>query len=108
MLNELLSGGSIAIVSGVVGFFISKKITAANFEVYVQQAKAKAIAIDNEAQTLLERAHLKSREIGMEAKKQYDSAKERAKADLHQREDNLLRDEESFRRYKEIEEKKYN
>jgi len=106
MLNELLSGGSIAIVSGVVGFFISKKITAANFEVYVQQAKAKAIAIDNEAQTLLERAHLKSREIGMEAKKQYDSAKERAKADLRQREDNLLRDEESFKRYKEIEEKK--
>mgnify|MGYP002629228577 FL=1 len=106
MLNELLSGGSVAIVSGVVGFLISKKITAANFEVYVQQAKAKAIAIDNEAQTLLERAHLKSREIEMEAKKQYESAKERAKADLHQRENTLLHDKENFQRYKEIEEKK--
>lgn len=106
MLNELLLGGSIATFSGVVGFFISKKITAANFEVYVQQAKAKAKAIENEAQTLLERAHIKSKEIELQAKNQYESAKERAKADLHQREDNLIRDEESFKRYREIEEKK--
>ena len=106
MLNELLSGGSIAIVSGVVGFLISKKITAANFEIYVEQAKAKAIAIDSEAQNLLERAHLKSREIEMEAKKQYESAKERAKEDLRQREDKLIRNEESFKKYKQIEEKK--
>jgi len=108
MLNELLSGGSVAIVSGVVGFLISKKITAANFEIYVQQAKAKAIAIDNEAQTLLERAHLKSQEIELQAKKQYESAKERAKANLQQRENGLASDEESFKRYKEIEEKKIN
>ena len=106
MLNELLSGGSIAIVSGVVGFFISKKITAANFEIYVQQAKAKAIAIDNEAQTLLERAHLKSREIEMEAKKQYESAKDRAKAALAQREAALIKNEENFNKHQQIEEKK--
>lgn len=106
MLNEILLGGGIATVSGVIGFFISKKLTSANFEVYTDQAKAKAKAIENEAQTLLERAHNKSREIELEAKKQYESAKERAKANLHQREDDLIRKEQGFKRYKQDEEKK--
>jgi len=106
MLNEILLGGGIATVSGVVGFFISKKITAANFDIYVEQARAKANAIENEAQTLLERAHLKSREIELEAKKVFDSAKARAKADLHQREDEIIRKEHSFSRYRQEEEKK--
>jgi ribonuclease Y len=106
MLNEILLGGGIATVSGVVGFFISKKITAANFDIYVQQAQAKAKAIENEAQTLLDRAHLKSQEIELEAKKEFDSAKARAKADLNQREDALIRKEQSFERYKQSEEKK--
>ena len=98
MLNEILLGGGIATVSGVVGFFISKKITGANFDIYVQQAQAKAKAIENEAQTLLERAHLKSREIELEAKKEFDSAKARAKADLHQREDEVVRKEQKIQR----------
>ncbi len=106
MLNEILLGGGIATVSGVVGFFISKKITSANFDIYLQQAKAKSKAIENEAQTLLERAHLKSREIELQAKEEFDSAKTRAKADLHQREDILIRKEQSFDRYKQNEEKK--
>ncbi|SFV65829.1 FIG002344: Hydrolase (HAD superfamily) [hydrothermal vent metagenome] len=96
MLNEILLGGGIATVSGVVGFFISKKITGANFDIYVQQAQAKAKAIENEAQTLLERAHLKSREIELEAKKEFDSAKARAKADLNQREDDVVRREKKI------------
>ena len=106
MLNEILLGGGTAIVSGVVGFFISKKITAANFDVYVEQAKAKANTIENEAQNLLDRAHLKSREIEIEATKQYESAKERAKADMNQREDEIIRKEQSFKRFKQEEEKK--
>ena len=106
MLNEILLGGGTAIVSGVVGFFISKKLTNANFEVYTEQAKAKANVIENEAQTLLERAHNKSKEIELEAKKEFDSAKARAKADMSQREDELIRKEQSFSRYKQSEEEK--
>lgn len=102
----ILLGGSIATISGVIGFFISKKLTNANFEIYTEQAKAKSKAIENEAQTLLERAHIKSREIELEAIKQYESAKERAKANLHQREDDLIRKEQSFKHYKQNEEKK--
>ena len=106
MLNMVLLGAGIATVSGVIGFFISKKLTSANFEVYTDQAKAKAKAIENEAQILLERAHIKSREIELEATKQYESAKERAKANLHQREDDLIRKEQSFKRFKQNEEKR--
>jgi ribonuclease Y len=104
MLNEILIGGSIATVSGFVGFFISKKITSVNFDIYVEKAKAQAGAIENEAQLLLHKANLKSQEIELEAKKLYESAKERAKANLSQKEDELLKKEHSFKRYKQSEE----
>ena len=102
----MLLGGGTAIVSGVVGFFISKKLTNANFDVYVSQAKAKANAIDNEAQVLLDRAYMKSRDIEQEAQKLFDSAKERARADFSQREDELIRNEQSYTRYKQVEDEK--
>lgn len=91
MLNEILIGGSIASVSGLVGFFISKKITSANFDIYVEKAKAQASAIENEAQLLLYKANIKSQEIELEATKLYENAKERAKADLVQREDDVAK-----------------
>ncbi len=106
MLIEILLGGLLAIISGFIGFFISKKITNANFDIYVEKAKAKASAIENEAQMLLEKSNLKSQEIELEAMKQYENAKERAKADLHQREDEVIRKEQSFKRYKQAEEKR--
>ena len=49
MLNEILIGGGIATVSGVIGFFISKKLISSNFEIYTDQAKAKAKVIESEA-----------------------------------------------------------
>jgi len=106
MLNEILLGGSIATVSGLIGFFVSKKITSANFNIYTDQAKAKAKAIENEAHLLLEKSNLKAKEIELEATKQYESAKERAKADLHKREDDVVRKEQNFKRYKQSEENK--
>ena len=106
MLNEILQGGLIATVSGVVGFIISKKITSANFEIYEYRAKAKASAIENEAHNLLQKSNLKAMEMKLEATKAYESAKERAKADLSQREDEVSRQEQSFKRYKQNEEKR--
>lgn len=104
MFNEILLGGGTAIVSGVVGFFISKKLTSANFEIYTQQAQAQANAIENEAQTLLERAKFRAETIIHDAQKEFDSAKARAKADLNQREDELIKKEDSFARFKQNEE----
>lgn len=104
MLNEILLGGFTATVSGIIGFVISKKITNANFDIYVDKAKAKAHAIENEAELLLQKSNLKSQEIELEAIKYYENAKDRAKADLSQREDDVIRKEQSFKRYKQNEE----
>jgi ribonuclease Y len=105
MLNEVLIGGGIATISGVVGFFISKKLISSNFEIYTDQAKAKASAIENEAQLLLEKANVKAREMLRDAEIEYENAKEKAKADLHQRENDVLQKEQKFIHYKESEEK---
>lgn len=106
MLNEMLLGGATATISGLIGFFISKKINNANFDVYIQQAKAKAHVIENEAQNLLNKSHLKSQEIELEAKKQFESAKTRAKADLLQREEGIVQKEQDFQRYKKDEQRR--
>ena len=106
MLNEVLIGGGIATVSGVVGFLISKKLIISSFDIYTDQAKAKASAIENEAHLLLEKSNVKSREIQDAATKEYEEAKVKAKADLHQREDDVIRKEQSFKRFKQNEEHK--
>lgn len=94
------------LISGVAGFFISKKISNANFDLYIEQAKAKAKAIESEAELLLHKANLKSHEIELEAKKEYESVKERVKRDLQDRSDELVRKESDFSRYKESETEK--
>ncbi len=106
MLNEILLGGGTAIISGVIGFYISKKLTNANFDVYKQQAMAKANVIENEAEMLLERARLKSLEIEHAAQKSFDNTKQKVKADMSQREDALIHKEQSFKRYKRDEQEK--
>ncbi len=106
MFNEILVGGGIATVSGVVGFFISKKLISASFDIYTDQAKAKASVIENEAHILLEKAHFKSKELKLEATKSFQSAKDRAKVDLSQRENDVKRKENSFNKYKRNEENK--
>jgi len=42
------------ILSALVGYFIAKKMDQAKYEIFVEQAKAKAKAIEHEAQILLE------------------------------------------------------
>ncbi len=106
MLNELLLGGGIVTIGGLAGFFISKKITNANFDIYTDHAKAKAIVIENEAHALLQKANIKSKEIELEATKRYEDAKKRAKANLSQRENDVITKEETFKRYKLNEEAK--
>jgi ribonuclease Y len=106
MLTMVLLGALTAFISGVAGFFISKKISSANFELYVEQAKAKAKAIESEAELLLHKANLKSQEIELEAKKEYESVKERVKRDLQERSDELIKKEGDFNRYKESESEK--
>ncbi len=93
MINEILLGGGIATLSGLMGFLISKKMSSAHFELYTEQAKAKAIAIEKEAEFLLERSNLKAREIELQADKLYNEASKRALKDLSEREDEIIHKE---------------
>ena len=106
MLNELLVGGVVAISSGLVGFLISKKISATQFDLYLEQAKAKSKAIENEAQMILERASIRSREIEKEAQKRYDETYEQVKRDLSERENTVYRSEQEIERFRKAEEEK--
>lgn len=106
MLNELLAGGGIATLGGVVGFLISKKISAAHFDLYLEQAKAKAKAIENEAQVMLERSSFRSREIEKEAEKKYNDAYEQVKKDLADREEKVHQTEQEYERFRHSEQEK--
>jgi ribonucrease Y len=82
MLSQILLGGGIATVSGVIGFLISKKLSSTQFDVYVEQAKAKAKAIDSEAELLLHKASFRAQEVEEKAQKRFENAVEDARATL--------------------------
>jgi len=67
-----ISIAAAAVVSGTVGFFISKKLNSANYEVYIAQARAKAKAIEHEAELILKNSEVKVREAEFEAKRKYE------------------------------------
>ena len=51
----------VAIISGIMGFIIAKKINNAKFDIYLEQAKAKAKVIELEAENLLKDARLNAK-----------------------------------------------
>jgi ribonuclease Y len=106
MLSELIAGGTIAAVSGWVGFVTAKKIASSQFDLLLEQAKAKAKAIDNEAQMMLERASLRAREIENEAQKHYDGVSERVARELHDRESKVGASEQKFAQFMKDEQEK--
>jgi ribonucrease Y len=106
MLNELIVGGGVAALGGVVGFLISKKISSVHFDLYLEQAKAKAKAIENEAHIMLERASLRSREIEKEAEKKYNEAYDQVKKDLTDREMKVQQLERDYERFRQNEQER--
>jgi ribonuclease Y len=72
MVLESLAVGGAALASGVAGFFIAKKMEAANYEIHVAQARAKAKAIEHEAELILSNSNIKVKEAELEAKRKYE------------------------------------
>jgi ribonuclease Y len=65
-MEEIVGAFIISAISAIVGFIISKKIDNAKFDIYIEQAKAKAKVIELEAENLLKDAKLR-------AKKEFDN-----------------------------------
>ncbi len=61
-----------AIISAYAGYFIQKKINDKNIDFYVEQAKAKARAIEDEAKIKLQEATIKSKDAEIKVKKWYE------------------------------------
>ncbi len=76
MVTELIVGGAAAVVSAAAAFFITRKIDASKYDIYVEQAKAKARAIEHEAETVLQNAQIRVKEAELEAKRRYEEALE--------------------------------
>jgi len=98
MLTELIIGGAAATISGVAAFLITKKIDASKYDIYVEQAKAKAKAIEHEAEVLLQNAKLRVTEAELEVKQKYEEELSRLNSEynvrlakLEKREDQLTK-----------------
>ena len=58
-----------------MAFLLAKKLDKSKYEIYLTQAHAKAKAIENEAQKVLDSAKVKAKEMEMEAKNNYELQK---------------------------------
>jgi ribonuclease Y len=94
------------LLGGGVGYLISKKLASANFKIYLEQAKAKAKAIEHEAEIVLQNAKITAKEHEIELKREYDSEKQRLKSEHDSKLAQIERKEESLikRLEKELEE----
>ena len=79
---------------------ISKKLSSAQFDVFVEQAKAKAKAIDSEAELLLQKASFKANDLEEKAQRKFDEAKENAENSLKSKFQELEEKEQSFEEFK--------
>ena len=94
MWVELLVGSSAAIISGAAGYFIAKKIEKNRFDIYEEQAKAKAKAIEHEAEIILQNAKLQIKEQELALQKEFEDKTLKLQKEY----------EESFKEIKEKEE----
>lgn len=97
MIIEILLGSAVAAVSGFAGFAIARKLGDARFELYTEQARAKARVIEAEAELVLERAQIAAQKKEQEAQYRYDNAETQVKRDFAERERALQNEEQQLR-----------
>ncbi|MDR2789468.1 MAG: ribonuclease Y [Campylobacteraceae bacterium] len=72
MFLELGIGVAAAAITGAAGFAIAKKLDAANYEIYTTQAKARAKAIEHEAELVLKNVNINVQEAELAAKRRFE------------------------------------
>ncbi|WP_200762223.1 ribonuclease Y [Nitrosophilus alvini] len=97
MWLEILVGSSAAIIGGAAGFLIAKRAERSKYELYVEQAKAKAKAIEHEAEIILQNAQIKVKEAELQAKKEYEDKLSQIKEEYDKRFAELMKKEESLK-----------
>ncbi len=83
----IVSSALSALVAGGGSYLISRKLSHANLEVLLEQSKAKAKAIEYEAERILQESKIKAKELELESQQKYE--RETAKI-IKEYENNLL------------------
>ncbi|KAA6226676.1 MULTISPECIES: ribonuclease Y [unclassified Campylobacter] len=97
MTIELIIVAVIAVVLGVgLGYLIAKKINDAKYQIFVEQAKAKAKAIEYEAELVLKDAKNSVLNAEFEAKKKYEDKSRHIQKEYNQKFDELNKKEQKL------------
>lgn len=81
-------------VGAGIGYFVAKKINDANYGIFIEQAKAKAKAIEYEAEGVLKDAKVKVNEAEFEARKRYEEKGVRLQKEYDKKLSDLERQEQ--------------
>ncbi|WP_119162993.1 Rnase Y domain-containing protein, partial [Klebsiella pneumoniae] len=90
-----------ALIGVGVGHLVAKQINDAKHEIYVEQAKAKAKAIEYEAELVLKDAKNSVLNAELEAKKRYEDKAHKNQKDFNHKLDELHKKEQKLSRYEE-------
>lgn len=91
---EIFIGLTAAAAGAGAGYFAAKKINDANYNVFLEQAKAKAKAIEFEAESILKDAKVKVSEAEFEAKKRYEEKGSKLQKEFNQKFDEIAKKEQ--------------
>ncbi|AQW82611.1 ribonuclease Y [Campylobacter pinnipediorum] len=101
MIEIFVGLGAGAIGAGV-GYIVAKKINDANYNIFLEQAKAKAKAIEYEAEIILKNSKISVQEAEFEAKKKYDEKTVKLQKDYTVKFDELSKKEQILSNEKEL------
>jgi ribonuclease Y len=79
-------------IASAISFYVSKKLNDAKFDIYIEQARAKSIAIEHEAKVILNDAKIKAKEV-------YETEYRHAKKDYDDMFDKIKRKEDELDRH---------
>jgi ribonucrease Y len=96
MLTTLLIVTAAAIISGLVGFFVAKKLDSAKYQIYIEQSKSKARAIEHEAELKLEGIKAKEVNLELDSRKKLELELSKMKSEYDTKQHLLAKKEESL------------
>lgn len=85
MIVVTLSSVASALIAGLGGYLVSRKIFNTNSSILLEQAKAKAKAIEYEAEKMLQESKIKIKELEVEAEKNIQTEKLKNKKEYEQK-----------------------
>ncbi|WP_168236661.1 Rnase Y domain-containing protein, partial [Campylobacter fetus] len=99
---EVVVGIGAGLIGIGAGYLVAKKINDANYSIFLEQAKAKAKAIEFEAESILKDAKVKVNEAEFEAKKRYEEKGSRLQKEYNQKLDDISKKEHAILNEQEI------